>query len=83
MKPFTGIFQKILNKYYQLIKKVRYYSMYLIRQRRPYCILVHIYGATQPLFVFQVSNFLPPFESKDLNNSKFTLDGEICWICIS
>lgn len=27
MKPFTGIFHKIINKSYQLIGMVRYYTM--------------------------------------------------------
>ena len=39
MKPFTGIFHKIINKSYQLIRMVRYYTMRQIYHSLLYTIL--------------------------------------------
>ena len=78
-------FHRNLSQSYQLILSTNQNFVirpwYLIHQIHHYCILFHIYGATQSLFFkFLILNF---FELKYLNNKKFPLESDICCICKS
>ena len=85
MKPFIGIFHKILNEYYQLIKKNGSLIDHVFDLSNTSLLYTLSYIWRNPIVtvVFQVSNFVSPFELKELKNSKLTLDSGICCICIS